>query len=338
MCGRGEGDLGVTGALVGLVGTEFPGDPAEVRGLSQAVTDQGVVFGEGAEAVERAGVVFGHGDAVGPAEFLEGRPTDGAFQMYVEMGFREKVEVPHGRKCSGGAYAGGRAFRLALNPAQLGYVARMSEQPELDGLGRTPTSHERLTGRPWDASYRGQRPPWDVGRPHPCVERLAQEGAFYGRVLDVGCGTGENALAIAAHGQVVVAIDVAASAVESGQEKASARGLPVEFLVGDALQLADLGREFDSVLDCGLFHTFDDAERLLYVASLAAVVVPGGTLNLLCFNDTTPDGDGPRRVSQRELRSSFADGWHVLSIEPDRYETQFDDYGAPAWLATIRRT
>src|SRR3954452_11903125 len=60
--------------------------------------------------------------------------------------------------------------------------------------GRPPTSHERLTGLPWDASYRNGPAPWDIGKPQPAVVRLASLGAFAGAVLDAGCGTGDNAL------------------------------------------------------------------------------------------------------------------------------------------------
>ena len=59
--------------------------------------------------------------------------------------------------------------------------------------GRPPTSHERMTGLPWDASYHDGPAPWDVGRPQPAVVRLASTGGFAGAVLDAGCGTGENA-------------------------------------------------------------------------------------------------------------------------------------------------
>jgi hypothetical protein len=63
--------------------------------------------------------------------------------------------------------------------------------------GRQPTSHERKSGLPWDASYRNGPAPWDIGQPQPAVVRLASEGGFAGAVLDAGCGTGENALHIA---------------------------------------------------------------------------------------------------------------------------------------------
>src|SRR4051794_34513106 len=135
---------------------------------------------------------------------------------------------------------------------------------------RPPTSHERRSGRPWDDSYTTDGPaPWDVGRPQPAVVRLCDERAFAGPVLDAGCGSGENALEIAAREIEVVGVDVAPTAIRRAQEKAQSRGIAAGFAVADALQLHRLGRTFRSVLDCGLFHTFDEDERPAYVESLA---------------------------------------------------------------------
>jgi SAM-dependent methyltransferase len=212
----------------------------------------------------------------------------------------------------------------------------MSERPDDPFDGRHPTSHERQTGLPWDASYRDGPAPWDIGRPQPAVVRLAAAGGFTGTVLDAGCGTGENALHLASLGLPVLGVDVAETAVAVAREKAHDRGTGVEFVAADALELARLGRRFETVLDCGLFHTFDGDERPGYVASLASVTVPGGTLHLLCFRDDGPD-TGPHPVSEDELRTSFATGWDVVAIEPDRVHTRYHDDGAPAWLATMRR-
>jgi ubiquinone/menaquinone biosynthesis C-methylase UbiE len=198
------------------------------------------------------------------------------------------------------------------------------------------TSHERREGRPWDASYRDGPAPWDIGRPQPAVVRLAEEGAFSGTVLDAGCGTGENALHIAAMGLEVVGVDVAQTALSIARRKAAARGLAAEFVAADARDLRHLGRVFETVLDCGLFHTFDSHERSSYVASLAAVTARGGNLYVLCFSDTGPR-TGPHPVTYEELTAAFR-GWDVGSITPDRIETRFDPQGAPAWLARFRRT
>jgi SAM-dependent methyltransferase len=205
--------------------------------------------------------------------------------------------------------------------------------------GRRPTSHERMTGRPWDASYHDGPAPWDIGRPQPVVVRLAAAGGFTGAVLDAGCGTGENALHVAALGLPVVGFDVAETAVAMARKKAADRGIAVELVVADAFRLERLGRSFETVLDCGLFHTFDGDERPAYVASLASVTQRDGTLYVLCFSDEGPD-TGPHPVSQEDLRAAFnpSAGWKVAAIERDRVQTRFHGAdGAPAWLATIKR-
>ena len=204
---------------------------------------------------------------------------------------------------------------------------------------RRPTSHERRAGRPWDASYQDGPAPWDIGHPQPAIVRLASEGGFAGAVLDVGCGTGENALHIASLGLSVVAVDVAETALAMARKKAADRGAKVEFMAADALHLKRLGRIFHVVLDCGLFHAFEGVERTRYAASLAPVTEHDGTLYLLCFSDGGPD-TGPHPVRQEELRAAFdpSRGWNVTAIQPDRIQTRFhDDNGAPAWLATIKR-
>jgi SAM-dependent methyltransferase len=218
----------------------------------------------------------------------------------------------------------------------------MSEQSETfvnDPFGgRQPTSHERLAGQPWDASYHGGPAPWDVGHPQAAVVRLASRATFAGPLLDMGCGTGENALHLAALGLSVLGVDVAETALTIARKKAAERGIKVEFAAADALQLQRLGRMFPTVLDCGLFHSFDVEERTRYAASLASVTEHDGTLYLFCFSNVGPN-PGPHPISQEELRAAFnaSNGWDISAIKPDRLETRFHDNGAPAWFATIKR-
>jgi len=158
-------------------------------------------------------------------------------------------------------------------------------------------------------------------------------------VLDAGCGTGENALYVASLGLSVLGVDVAETALAIARQKAADRGIEVEFAPADALQLEHLGRRFETVLDCGLFHTFDDLdERTRYAASLASVTKHEGTLYVLCFSDASPD-TGPHPIRQEELRAAFnpSSGWNIASIEPERIETRMHANGAPAWSATIKR-
>jgi cyclopropane fatty-acyl-phospholipid synthase-like methyltransferase len=181
-------------------------------------------------------------------------------------------------------------------------------------------------------------PPWDIGRPQPAFVELADAGAIRGRVLDVGCGTGEHVLLAAGLGLTATGVDAAPAAIARAERKAEERGVACRFLVADALDLPRLGEAFDTVLDCGLFHVFDDDDRTRFVDSLRAAVVVGGRYHMLCFSDRQPGDWGPRRITEDEIRASFRDGWRVDSVEESVIETNLDPPDAAAWRVAVTRT
>lgn len=208
-----------------------------------------------------------------------------------------------------------------------------------------------MTTPSWDAAYaESTPPPWDLGRPQPAFVRLAEQGLLTGQLLDAGCGTGEQTLLAASSGADALGVDVSPLALEQARGKAAARGIPAaaggqigkaRFEVADALNLGDLGLSFDTVIDSGLFHVFDDDKRARYVASLASVLRPGGHLYLMCFSDRQPGTLGPRRVSQDELRAAFSDGWTILAIQAETFAVNpglFPATTVQAWLASITRS
>jgi SAM-dependent methyltransferase len=189
----------------------------------------------------------------------------------------------------------------------------------------------------FEQAYAGT-PPWDIGRPQPAIEALADGGEIVGPVLDVGCGTGENALFLAERGFEVIGVDAVPAAIETARRKAAARGLPALFLVHDALALDGLERRFSTAIDSGLFHTFDDDERLRFAASLADALLPGGRYVMLCFSEHELREGGPRRVTQGEIRAVFdKPPFLVRSIVPAEMATRLDGEGRKAWLALIER-
>ena len=193
----------------------------------------------------------------------------------------------------------------------------------------------------WDAAYAGESaPPWDIGRPQPAFAALAAEGRLVGDLLDVGCGTGEHALMAAAGGANVLGVDLAAVAVERARAKAAERGLSARFEVGDVLTMQLPDAAFDTVLDSGCFHSFDDAGRSRYVDVLRRVTRPGGVLYLACFSDRQPGDWGPRRVTRAELEDSFSAGWSIESLEPETFviNPMMDVTEVQAWLLMARRS
>jgi pimeloyl-ACP methyl ester carboxylesterase len=201
-----------------------------------------------------------------------------------------------------------------------------------DVLSGSPQSRPR----DFEAAYAGT-PPWDIGRPQPVFLALAEAGELRGRVLDPGCGTGEHTLMAARMGLDATGIDSAVAAIALAERKARERGVPARFLVWDALQLGSLDGRFDTVLDSGLFHVFDDDNRRAYGESLKAAIAPGGRYFMACFSDRQPGDWGPRRVTEGEIRASFADGWRVDSIEPAAFEIRTGPPDVLAWLARITR-
>lgn len=187
---------------------------------------------------------------------------------------------------------------------------------------------------PFDRMYEGS-PPWEIGRPQAAVTELAEAGKIAGRVLDLGCGTGENAILLASLGCRVVGVDGARSAIAAAQRKAHAKAVSVEFLVHDALSVSALASSFDVVLDSGFFHTLSDEGRVVYKEELANVLKPGGALFILCFSELEPDWGGPRRVAEADLRTTFERPFFVESLTRSRYEINTEEGGAHAWLAAI---
>jgi cyclopropane fatty-acyl-phospholipid synthase-like methyltransferase len=189
--------------------------------------------------------------------------------------------------------------------------------------------------------YAGQAP-WDIGKPQKPFIDVADQVA--GTILDAGCGTGDTALFFASRGHQVTGIDFLDEPIQRAKRKAAERGVSVTFLVKDAMTLKDWPERFDNVIDSGLFHTLSDEDRQTYVAGLAAVLKPGGKLFLLCFSDEEPGTQGPRRISQKELRDAFSQGWTIESIKPVQLEVApnlkdiaFSTGGPKAWFAVVRR-
>ena len=207
----------------------------------------------------------------------------------------------------------------------------------------------------FESIYHGEAP-WDIRRPQKEYIQLEQAGEIVGSVLDVGCGTGENALYLAEHGHDVWGVDFAPAAIRKAQEKAAKRHLTATFLVLNVLELHTLGRTFDTVIDSGMFHSLSYEERQLFVDSLATVIDRGGTYFMLCISELTtlpdfsklkdliPDFDklkeqdyGPRRVTQAEIRELFKEGWRINYIRQATLEARLEPGELHGWLSSISK-
>jgi 2-polyprenyl-3-methyl-5-hydroxy-6-metoxy-1,4-benzoquinol methylase len=177
----------------------------------------------------------------------------------------------------------------------------------------------------------------NIDRVQLALTELAGSGAFAGRVLDVGCGTGEHALFAASLGLDVTAIDTSVNAISTAKYKARDRGLEVRFIVGDPRGLESLGENFDTVIDAGFFCRLDAPERAAYSSRLRSVVRAHGRAFLLCPREGMTDGVNKTTISENELRSMFAEDWRLDAIDEVGMSLPRLDDDVAAWRVSITR-
>ena len=194
-------------------------------------------------------------------------------------------------------------------------------------------------GHDFAGMYAEGIPPWQIDRPQPEVIQLLENGKFESPVLDLGCGTGDNTIELARRGLVVKGLDAVPEALERARKKTEQAGLKQspEFILGDALRLAESGLKARTVLDCALFHTFSDEERKDYIRGLEAVLSQGGRLHILSFSELETRQPGPRRLSLSEITGSFGKGWRVEDSVRCRYWDRVRPDGAHAWRVSFVR-
>jgi 2-polyprenyl-3-methyl-5-hydroxy-6-metoxy-1,4-benzoquinol methylase len=159
-----------------------------------------------------------------------------------------------------------------------------------------------------------------------------------GRVLDVGCGTGENAIFLAQNGFLVTGIDLVRDAIRTAKAKAAERKVKVDFRVGNALSIESGEDEFDNVVDSGLFHTFSDEERLVFAQETARVLRKGGSYFMMCFSEKEPTSwGGPRRITRREIEQTFSHFFKINYIHDTLFATRIHKIGGMAYLTCATR-
>lgn len=188
--------------------------------------------------------------------------------------------------------------------------------------------------------YEQGETPWDIGRPDPHLVTAVHEHEIRpGRALEIGCGTGDNALWLARRGFDVVACDLSPLAIDRAREKADRAGIDVDLRVLDYLgEPLDAG-VFDFACDRGCFHSFHDPEdRVEFARRTAALLAPGGGWWSMIGNADEKDreGDGPPQLSAREITGAVEDHFEILSLRSEHFA---NDQPPPprGWVCWMRR-
>jgi len=192
----------------------------------------------------------------------------------------------------------------------------------------------------WDARYRGDaRPSWDTGRPSTELQRMVEQGILQpGRVVELGCGTGVNAVYLASQGFDVTAIDLSPTALETARKRAEEAGVTVNWIQADVLNPPALG-SFDLIFDRGCYHGVRRIDAAGYVRTVKSFIRPGGNVLIIAGNANQPEPhSGPPRVTETELVSDFAEAFDFVHLREIRFDTANPDVpGAWAWSMLLRR-
>jgi SAM-dependent methyltransferase len=155
-----------------------------------------------------------------------------------------------------------------------------------------------------------------------------------GRALDLGCGTGRNALYLASHGWDTVGVEMISHAVAVAARTATAKALPARFLQGDVTRLAELaiGDGFTLLMDGGCYHMIPANRRDAYAKSVTAVAAPGARLIMVGFSHLLGTG------MQRDELVSRLRGWRLVHVDPVPGEQMREYVSGPAALrAALKR-
>jgi SAM-dependent methyltransferase len=201
-------------------------------------------------------------------------------------------------------------------------------------------SHEPVN---WDERYATKNTPWDSGQPSLELQRVLKEHALRPcRTLELGCGTGTNAIYLAKQGFDVTAVDVSSLAIEQATKKAVQAGVNVRFLEADILKLPDVGPPFALVFDRGVYHHLRTVDLEGFRKTLARVTATGGYYLTLAGNANEPDPEqkGPPQVHAHELCQELSPLFELVQLREFRFDgvvIEGREVRPLAWSALLRR-
>lgn len=200
-----------------------------------------------------------------------------------------------------------------------------------------PDRGQTVTADDWNARYRGGDIPWDTARPSPELVRAIDAGLVRpGRAIELGCGTGTNAIYLAERGFHVTAIDISSVAIDRARQRAQTAGVRVDFFESDVTALS-VREPFDFVFDRGCYHCVRRTGAAGYVAALDHLTHAGSKLLLLAGNANEQSDEGPPRVQEHEIRAELGGMFDVEWIRAFRFENIDGSEGPLAWSVMLVR-
>jgi len=195
----------------------------------------------------------------------------------------------------------------------------------------------------WNERYVFGDTPWDGEVPaRELVNFIESQAVAPCRFLELGCGTGTDAVFLASRGFEVTAVDIAPLAIERARAKIERAGAAVEILQRNVLQFEPFEPPWPLIYDCGLYHCIRREHAEAYVEKLAALCQPGGTYLTLAGNADDPDDvPGPPRVTATQIASEMERHFELVELRRTYFDRSDAEHPAErrhlAWLVIARR-
>lgn len=195
--------------------------------------------------------------------------------------------------------------------------------------------------RDWQSHYESGIPPWETGQPSRELARvIAEQQIKPGRVIELGCGSGINAVWLAQQGFDVTALDFTPLAIDKARQRASAAGVLVRFVLADVLHLAEDFAPFPFFFDRGCYHCVRTENARAYLQTLGKITSPGSLGLILAGNakEPSPPGQGPPVVSAEEIHAELMPAFEIVALREFRFDTSQEIAPAPlGWSCLLRR-
>lgn len=201
-----------------------------------------------------------------------------------------------------------------------------------------PSRPKYITTVDWEAAYRDGTPPWDAGVPHAELDRVLDEYKLRPQtVLEIGCGSGADAIVLARRRFEVTAVDCSPIALERARLRAERHDAAIHFVLADVFEFARAAGQFDFVYDCGLYHSVRQVDLDRFVDMLWRITRSGSYFLCLAGAPDKTEGDGPPQVTEDEIRNEMGRLFEFVHLRPTRLESPTRKAGHPGWSCLMRR-
>jgi methyl halide transferase len=191
----------------------------------------------------------------------------------------------------------------------------------------------------WENRYVIGDIPWDTGNPSTELQRvIAEEKLQPCTAIDLGCGTGVNAVWLAEMGFDVTAIDISPTAVDRGRQRKAKAGVRVRFVTSDVLDPPDdIGGPYHFFFDRGCYHIVREIDVGRYLRTLERIT-ESGSIGLVLTGNSNEPRTGPPVVSEQEIRAELGSLFEIVRLGEFRFDLSLGVPGKPlGWSCLLRR-